>query len=149
MDNTLSSKEIFVPCLPNCPKKCIRGLLSKLSYAFYPQRTHSDSFQPKRVFLTEEGSTLKTLKRVKKSPTKSLSLHNGEVSDLWIPHPFDKDNIYSLELIPFSEFGPKLKFFPMRPPKQRSSFFVVHTNSRGSSLEKKLKSLTLRLCRET
>ena len=69
-------------------------------------------------------------KEERASPIKLLPLHSGEGCDLWILHPFGKDNNYSLKTILFSKFGPRLKLFPMLPPKQRSSLLVAPTNSK-------------------
>ena len=146
MDNTSSSKAI--PFLDfQIVQKNTQGARSP---NFLALLTH------KRLIPTQEGFPNRrrdhpqnSKKRKKTSPTKPLSLHNGEVSDLWIPHLNDKDNTYLLKPNPSSEFGPKLTLFPTRPPKQRSLFLVAHKNSKWSSLGSKLKIPTLRLHRET
>ena len=107
-------------------QKIRKGLTLQTFLCFLPIK---DSFQLKRVSLTEEGNTHETPKREKNIFHKVLVFTQWR-SDLWIPHLYDKDNTYLLKPNPSFGFGPKLKLFPTRPPNQRSLLLAAHRNSK-------------------
>ena len=56
---------------------------------------------PNRVSLTDDGSTQDTPKRQSSTPTRLLSLHNGQGDGLWILPKHDTESIYSPRPPPF------------------------------------------------
>ena len=108
------------PCLPNCSKKAKRVCSLNCLMLF----THKRPIPSQEDFPNQGREHLRHSKQSKEHlPHNPCLFHNGEESGLWIPHPLYKNNIYLLELIPSSEFGPKLRVFPHKASQEKKLIF--------------------------